>query len=132
MQTFTTLLSLALAAISLAAPTMEKRADIPGSITVYANANYLGSSQEYSFVIPDGEVGICVAANLRSDLDSKVSSVRLGTENGQYSCQLRSEPECVGFGGKLFKVRQPDLSKVSDPALGNWDNKARSLFCFAE
>jgi hypothetical protein len=86
MQFTTTIFTLYLAALSVAAPaSLEKR--VTGSITLFADKDFGGASQTFNF---DVDAQTCIAATLPAGIDAQASSVRLSAENGGFNCRLTS------------------------------------------
>ena len=86
MQFTSTLFTLSLAALSIAAPApLGKRAT--GSITLFVDKDFGGASQTFNF---DVDVQTCIAATLPAGIDAQASSVRLSTEHGGFNCRLTS------------------------------------------
>ncbi|KAF2787945.1 hypothetical protein K505DRAFT_379243 [Melanomma pulvis-pyrius CBS 109.77] len=126
MQSIITLTTLFLATLTLGAPTIEKRAS--GSITLFADKNYGGASQTFSFNV-DGQT--CIAPVLAGNIDRQASSVRLSGEHAGFNCRLTSSQNCDFSEGTastwFFDVNIPDLSSPDY----NLDNAARSISCGA-
>ena len=86
MQFTSTIFTLFLAALSVAAPApLGKRAT--GSITLFVDKDFGGVSQTFNF---DMDVQTCIAATLPAGIDAQASSVRLSTEHGGFNCRLTS------------------------------------------